>query len=284
MAEREPLDRKLISAILEDDFPLGPIIIEERLESTNTTLLEAAQNGAVEPGAVLVAEVQTAGRGRMKRRWISEPGNSLTFSLLVPHPMPERPGFLSVGTALALSRAIEECVPNLSTAIKWPNDVYIGAAKVAGVLAEALVLRDSSHVVIGIGLNVNTTPKIDNRYRSASVISIREAAGRSVDRSRLLATILLRLREILDDLREERGAEVVAGLRRRSFLLGKAARFTRSQREYFGLVIEHTDHLGVVLETEQGQVSLPAEGTQLVEFFSPSTKKKLSPSLFFKDS
>jgi BirA family biotin operon repressor/biotin-[acetyl-CoA-carboxylase] ligase len=118
--------------------------------STNADLLAVAREGARE-GMVLVAEAQTAGRGRMGRRWTSPPRAGLTFSVLLrPYGVPAALlGWIPLLTGTAVAAALPT-VAGLQPRLKWPNDVLAGGAKLGGILAE----RSGSAVVVGIGLNV----------------------------------------------------------------------------------------------------------------------------------
>jgi BirA family biotin operon repressor/biotin-[acetyl-CoA-carboxylase] ligase len=122
--------------------------------STNADLLARAAAGAPE-GAVLAAEEQTAGRGRMGRSWVSPPRAALTFSLLVrPDTVsPARRGWLPLLTGVSVASAVRAAA-GVDARLKWPNDVLAGPAKLGGILAEA----NGDAVVIGIGLNVSTEP------------------------------------------------------------------------------------------------------------------------------
>lgn len=154
--------------------------------STNADLLEAARAGAAE-GLVLVAEEQTAGRGRLGRTWSAPAGAALTFSVLLrPADVPPaRLGWLPLLTGLAVVSAVREqtAVP---ASLKWPNDVLVGERKLAGILAEAQ--RDA--VVVGVGLNVTLSPA-ELPVPTATSLLIEHAA--STDRAALLAAILTEL-------------------------------------------------------------------------------------------
>ena len=118
--------------------------------STNADLLAVAREGARE-GVVLVAEAQTAGRGRMGRRWTSPPRAGLTFSVLLrPYGVPAAMlGWIALLTGTAVAAALPT-VAAVQPRLKWPNDVLVGRGKLGGILAE----RSGSAVVVGIGLNV----------------------------------------------------------------------------------------------------------------------------------
>jgi BirA family transcriptional regulator, biotin operon repressor / biotin---[acetyl-CoA-carboxylase] ligase len=124
--------------------------------STNADLLARATGRTRAPeGLVLVAEEQTAGRGRMGRTWVAPPHTALTFSVLLrPTWIPSgRLGWLPLLTGISACVALRS-VAGVEASLKWPNDVLAGGRKLAGILAEA----SGDTVVIGIGVNVSTTP------------------------------------------------------------------------------------------------------------------------------
>jgi BirA family biotin operon repressor/biotin-[acetyl-CoA-carboxylase] ligase len=133
-----------------------PIEVVASAGSTNADLLaRAGRDAGLPEGHVLVAEEQTAGRGRLGRSWSSEPGASLTFSVLLrPAPVPqERRGWLPLVAGVAVVSAVRS-VAGVEAVLKWPNDVLVGDRKLAGILAEQS--PDGTAVVIGTGLNVAT--------------------------------------------------------------------------------------------------------------------------------
>ena len=154
-----------------------------RTGSTNADLLG---RGGPE-GQVLVAGEQTAGRGRMGRSWVSQPGASLTFSVLLrPVSVPAaRRGWLPLLTGVAVATAVR-AVASLAATLKWPNDVLIGDRKLAGILAE----QSGDAVVVGIGLNVATPrdalPTSPAGQQATSLL----AEGAEVARDVLLVAVL----------------------------------------------------------------------------------------------
>jgi BirA family transcriptional regulator, biotin operon repressor / biotin---[acetyl-CoA-carboxylase] ligase len=123
--------------------------VVEETGSTNADLLAEAQAGARE-GLVLVAEAQTEGRGRMGRRWISPPRRALTFSVLLRPAVPASLlGWVPLLAGVAVASALEHTA-GVDARLKWPNDVLVDDAKIAGILAE----RWGSAVVVGTGINV----------------------------------------------------------------------------------------------------------------------------------
>jgi BirA family transcriptional regulator, biotin operon repressor / biotin---[acetyl-CoA-carboxylase] ligase len=164
----------------------SPYLYFERCESTQRELPPDAPEGAV-----AVAEEQTAGRGRLGRRWFAPPRSSLLMSLnLRPDvPTPRLPGLTIVG-ASAVADTLAGLL-GLDPKIRDPNDVLIGGRKVAGILAEAREER----VVLGIGINVNLTPDELPKDVDTPATSLAIECGRRVNRADLLSLLLHELEE-----------------------------------------------------------------------------------------
>jgi BirA family biotin operon repressor/biotin-[acetyl-CoA-carboxylase] ligase len=158
--------------------------------STNADLLARAADDPGSPeGQVLVAEEQTAGRGRLGRSWSSVPGASLTFSVLLrPAAVPAaRRGWLTLLAGVAVASAVRSAA-GVDAVLKWPNDVLTGDRKLAGILAEQS--PDGSAVVIGTGLNVAAAPgELQVSAAGLAATSLR-AEGATASREDLLLGIL----------------------------------------------------------------------------------------------
>jgi BirA family biotin operon repressor/biotin-[acetyl-CoA-carboxylase] ligase len=178
------------------DIKPGEIRFFERTGSTNDVALAWAADGAPDLGLVC-AEEQTAGRGRLDRKWFTPAGAALAFSLIL-RPLAGEQQTLSLFSglgALAVSEALE--ARGLRPLIKWPNDVLIQRRKVCGVLAEAVWMGDRlDSLVLGIGLNVapaSVPPAEDLLFPATCLEAELPAAGRAgavVDRAVLLRDIL----------------------------------------------------------------------------------------------
>jgi BirA family biotin operon repressor/biotin-[acetyl-CoA-carboxylase] ligase len=145
------------SATQQRDWPLGwQVQVVDETGSTNADLVRAAANGAADR-TVLAARHQTAGRGRLDRRWDASPGSNLLVSLLFTS-VPEVPHVLTQRVALAAAVACER-VAGVRAALKWPNDLLVDGAKLAGVLAESATVGGHQVVVVGIGINVRWSPE-----------------------------------------------------------------------------------------------------------------------------
>jgi BirA family biotin operon repressor/biotin-[acetyl-CoA-carboxylase] ligase len=158
--------------------------------STNADLLTAARAGAP-AGTVLAADHQTAGRGRLGRRWQAPPGSSLLVSLLFHADSTE--GLHRYTQAVGLA-AIAACrgVARVEASLKWPNDVLVGPRKLAGILAETAPVDRGIAVVVGIGLNV-TWPHVIPEELVETMTALNLECGEAVDREAVLAAMLVAL-------------------------------------------------------------------------------------------
>lgn len=169
--------------------------VVERVASTNTVALEWAAAGAP-AGTALLAESQTAGRGRGGRAWRTPDGTSLALSVILrPTIAPDRLPWIGIAAAVATVEAILD-VAGVACRVKWPNDILIGARKVAGILAERRAEAGGTEtpaVVIGVGVNVNNRAAALPADVRDAAISLLDATGRATDRNRLAAALLDRL-------------------------------------------------------------------------------------------
>ena len=183
--------------------------------STNAVVTERALAG--EPsGLVVVAEAQTAGRGRLDRSWVSPPRAGLTLSVLVrPDLPPVRWPWLPLVAGLAVATALREQA-ELDAVLKWPNDVLVDDRKLCGVLAE---VPQAGAVVLGIGLNVTTRPHELPSAAPTAPTSVAMAGGSTTDRDTLLRAVLRALGDALGDVDAARAA-----YRERCSTLGRRVR------------------------------------------------------------
>jgi len=179
----------------------------EQTGSTNRDLLD--RQDACEEFFVLATDFQTAGRGRMSRRWEAEPGSSVMASILLRPRFtdPSGIGWLSLLGALAIGKAIASY--GLVPKVKWPNDVLIDGKKVSGILAEASA--DLSTVVLGFGINVSQT-EAELPVDTATSLSI--ALGKQIARDELLAKVIKNIRSLYTELDLASGSAEASGLRR----------------------------------------------------------------------
>lgn len=190
---RDALERVLV------DLPLGPLRYFDQIDSTNAEALRWALEGAPHLSLV-VADEQTAGRGRMGRRWFTPPGSALAFSLVLRpellHSPIAPPTRLTALGALAVCSALRSRY-RFEAQIKWPNDVLAGGRKLAGVLVEADWLGDQIQAaVLGIGINVarDSVPPAEALLFPATCVEAavgeQSADDKGIDRWTLLRSVL----------------------------------------------------------------------------------------------
>jgi len=221
----------LIKPELEGN-PIGQRIFHYfKTDSTNSVALALATRGA-EHGTVVVAEEQTAGRGRLGRTWYSEKKNGIYVSVILRPPLvPSAAPLLTLLAGLAAHQAIQAST-GLAADIRWPNDVLVNSKKVCGILTEMNAELDRLHaVVVGIGINVNhrEMPK----ELEATATSLRLVLGRPVSRAQLLVTLLKELEKHYQLLLREGGRAIVERWARAStFAEGKRVRVLTGTGEY----------------------------------------------------
>ena len=208
-----------------------------------STMDEAARlgEGETDEGAVVVAEKQTAGRGRQGRSWVSQPGNILVSVLFRPDL--ETLPFISMIGGIAAARAVRK-VTGLDITIKWPNDLMIGRRKVAGILAESAIAGNSVwYAVLGVGMNVSLgTEQIDEI--SPFAISLNAAVGEDVPRADVLRQFLMDLDALYLTL--GKGQSPIEEWQELLDTIGQRLEATWGEETYCG-VAEGTDELGNLL-------------------------------------
>jgi len=241
--------------------------------STNADALALARDGAAE-GLVLVADHQTAGRGRHGRTWSAPPAASLLLSVLLRPPAAVLGG-TTMAVAVAMAEAVE-IVAGFVPRLKWPNDLVWpgdrsrGDRKLAGVLAEAEwpVGADVAAgwwspspservaVVVGVGVNVNWPDDLDAaglpQELADIAVAANQVAGRHVDREDLLATFLRRLDHHYDDLLAA-PARVLIAWRLRSATLGRHVRVDLGVEDVEGMAVDVTHEGHLVVEIQPGE-------------------------------
>jgi len=228
MAE-ENLSPADISRNLKTDFIGKRVIAYPSLSSTNDIAKREAKKGARE-GTVILAEEQTAGRGRLKRAWLS-PRGSIALSIIL-HPTSAQLPYLIMVASLASARCIEK-VGGLEAQIKWPNDVLINDKKVCGILIESDVRGSAvDYAVIGIGINVNLKTA-DFPEIAATATSLSQELGRELSRREMIRCLLVEVESLYLALPE--GDIVFREWRDRLVTLGKEVEVSSGKTSYKGI-------------------------------------------------
>lgn len=223
----------------------------ESLCSTNRTARDLAAAGAPE-GTLVIAEHQSAGKGRMDRTWIAPPGSCILCSCVLYPPVPPPAVFqVTMAAGLAVARAIET-VCSLPALIKWPNDVYVQGKKVCGILTEFLADLDRlTYAVVGVGINVNfdvaRCPEIAD-----TAVALSGVTGRRCDRLAILREFLQEFDAGYCRLGTDRGADF---LRRQwqdySLIQGKKVRILDGNEVTCGVAEDVTPEGHLILFDER---------------------------------
>ena len=237
-----PLPDELHGPIARAGGRLSPlahrILWYPQVGSTNDVAGALAEQGADE-GVVVVADQQTAGRGRLGRTWASPPGAGLYVSVVLRPPSHVAP-LLTIAAGVAVADGIASAT-GLDVQLKWPNDVHVSGRKLAGILAEGA----PRYVVLGIGINVMPAaypPDVATR-----ATSIESELGRPIDRGMVLAEVLAALASRYRELSTEGGRGVIDAWRRRAAsTLGRRVEWDGGGEARLGL-IENIDEDGALI-------------------------------------
>jgi BirA family biotin operon repressor/biotin-[acetyl-CoA-carboxylase] ligase len=204
---------------------------------------------------VVIAEAQTAGRGRLGRRWTSPAGKGLLFSVLLRPALPMSEAHL---LTLVAACAAAEAIESLATApvgIKWPNDLFIGDRKVGGILLEVAGEQDVvDWVVVGIGVNVNTEYSELPVALRRTATSLKMAGGEAVDRSELLARLLLVLDAHYADAVANGFERALSDFRERDYLLSKGVSVQTREGPVAGRAAGIDERGALLVELPQRQI------------------------------
>ncbi len=222
--------------------------------STNSTLCGLAREGAIE-GTVVIADGQTAGRGRLGQEWFSPRGVNLYASVLFrPHFRPREAARFSFIASLALADAIKDL--GLKPAIKWPNDVLLGGKKVGGSLVECATRGEGiEFLILGVGVNVNVEPEALRAAlgpAGAAATSLAAALGREVERNAFAASYLTHLDGWAQRYRTSGPEPVLAAWRERDILTGRRIEARGEGTSFDGRVLGVDAEGALVVEDGMG--------------------------------
>lgn len=232
------------------------VLVQHITDSTNSQLLQKVAEGVpLESGFSLVAEAQTAGRGRRGKTWYSPYGSNLYFSMYwrLEQGIQSAMG-LSLVVGIALARLLKRDY-QVNAKVKWPNDLYINNQKVAGILVElsAAQIQAGCDVIIGIGLNVQM-PELKAEHISQPWIDLTTAANQTIDRNLLICRLQTELIALLNLFRDTGFAAFVAEFNSLNQHAGQ--RVTLSGAQNVSGIFESVDTQGgVILRNDCGAQS-----------------------------
>ena len=252
--EGDTLSTVSISDNLETHFIGQRVICYPRLTSTMEVAKQEARQGAAE-GTVIVADEQTAGKGRLKRIWLS-PKDNIALSVILYPDVVYLP-FLIMLSSLAVVHCIE-AVTGLKSQVKWPNDVLINNKKVCGILIEGGVKGNVvDYAIIGIGVNVNLRLS-DFPEILSTATSLSDELGKEVSRLDVIRQLLVEIERLY--LALQTGGSVFEEWRDRLVTLGRKVRVKSGKTTYEGIAESVATDGSLLLRHPDGSLTKIASG------------------------
>jgi BirA family transcriptional regulator, biotin operon repressor / biotin---[acetyl-CoA-carboxylase] ligase len=253
-----PLPDDLAGPMSREWSRLAPLVTDVHWVASTPSTMDLVQTlaGSTRDGLVVVADEQTAGRGRRGRIWASPPGAGLYFSIL-SRPPAQAIGLLTLAAGVGVTDGVLAST-GLHTELKWPNDVLVGRRKLAGILAEGIGLGTPDQaVVLGVGLNVSAAaypPDVATR-----ATSLETELGRDIDRGEVLAQTLVATARWYRALLEARYDEVLQAWRAAApSAIGTTVTWTTPQGSQTGVTAGIDESGALLVRTPHGTERLIA--------------------------
>jgi len=229
------------------------------LSSTNDEARRLAAAGEAE-GTVVVAETQTAGRGRRGRQWLDIPGRFLLFSIILrPAPGSKSVPVVSLGTAAAAAQVLSEAY-DLPAATKWPNDLLIDGRKIGGILLEAA----DGFVVIGMGLNVNGKAAGLQKKVPQRITTMEDECGHPVQREEVLAALLEKIETMYGQFQGGEVDAIIAAYKQRDCVVGRDVAVEVGGEKINGWAIDISPTGSLIIQTNSGRREITAGDVYLL--------------------
>lgn len=243
--------------ILRTSFVGKTVIYKENTRSTQSLAIALAEKQGAH-GAAIVAELQTGGRGRLKRKWLSPKGGIWISVILCPTIPTSASTMLPFMAAAAVCDAVKE-ETGLDATLKWPNDVMVGGKKVAGILLDLSAEAETiNYAIIGIGINANIVSKnlcLEREGRPAAT-SLSDELGHHVNRLHLTRLLMEKLEQYFLLLEQKGSSTIVAMWRKRTYMLGRQVSVVHRGKVISGTAKDVSDDGSLVVTTVTGDVNI----------------------------
>jgi BirA family biotin operon repressor/biotin-[acetyl-CoA-carboxylase] ligase len=233
------------------------------LKSTNIIAKEKALNRAegIYEGTLIIAERQSAGKGRLGREWFSPAGGIWLSIILYPQLSPSYIPRITLMTAVAVVKTIKLCT-QVEPQVKWPNDILIYEKKGCGILTEMRAELDIINwLVVAIGINVNINHREFPEDIQENTISLKEVSGKEVFRVKLVQTFLQEFEKYYEKLKRKEFASILREWKLYSHTLGKKIRVDMGERIITGKATEINENGALILKKEDGELVEIISGT-----------------------
>jgi len=241
---------------------LGQNELWDEIDSTNNRALALARQGASE-GIIVLAHSQTAGRGRLGRKWLSPAAAGIYMSVLLrPQDMTSLP-LVTLASGLAVARAVE-ATTGIRLGLKWVNDLVVSGGKIGGILAELQteITPDSDSLaqalIIGIGINISGDKVKLPSDLKGNIRWLEEIAHGPVNKNVLVSQIALELEQIIALLSAGQAVSVLNAWRGYSATLGESVRASIGETVIEGLALDITDSGALIIQTRGGMQEIHA--------------------------
>jgi BirA family biotin operon repressor/biotin-[acetyl-CoA-carboxylase] ligase len=233
------------------------------LKSTNMMAKEKTLHRAkgISEGTLIIAERQSAGKGRLGREWFSPAGGIWLSIILYPQLPPSYIPRITLMTAIAVVKAIKICT-QIESKIKWPNDILINEKKVCGILTEMSAELDIINwVVVGIGINVNINHREFPEDIQENTISLKEVSGKEVLRVRIVQIFLQEFERYYESLKRREFSSILKEWKLYSHTLGRKIRVDMGERIVTGEAVNINEEGALILKKEDGELIKIISGT-----------------------
>lgn len=225
----------------------GRIEIVDCIDSTNSEFLRRALN--LTSGDCLIAEYQSAARGRRERKWQGALGRQVTLSLYWEFSSLESIRLLSIGVGVEIAKSLEE-FGFADIRVKWPNDLYYKNGKLGGILIETFSKKNIVGTIIGVGINLKNISLINDNRSCANLLQ----SGKFITRNELAVLVINALRATCKNIIDNHGIDYINQMNSRDYLFNKKVEFVDGVDKYTGTVIG-INYLGeLLLKSESGQI------------------------------
>ena len=234
------------------DIENGEIINLLKIDSTNTEAHRLLKKRKILTPLWIVAKEQTGGKGRGGKKWISNKGN-LFATLILPisfdiKKLPMISCVTSLATFKCLSHFIEE---NKSLKIKWPNDILFKNSKLSGILIENLISSDVNYSIIGIGINVNSSPSISNH----DTASLKEILGHEIDTKLVLSQLSIFLDSYIKNLKNNDLKLLIDEYRLKMWRINENVTFLIGEEKYEGKLSSINENFEIEIEVNANKMT-----------------------------
>lgn len=225
----------------------GRIEVVDCIDSTNSELLRRSFN--LTSGDCLIAEYQSAARGRRDRKWQGALGRQVTLSLYWEFGSLASIKLLSIGVGVEIAKSLEE-YGFTDIKVKWPNDLYYKNGKLGGILIETLPKKNFVSAIIGVGINLKNISLANDKRSCADLLQ----SGKFITRNELAVLVINALHAACNNIIDNQGIDYISQLNSRDYLFNKKVKFVDGVDNYSGTVIG-INYLGeLLLKSESGQI------------------------------